>query len=123
MSDGEDSDDDMLFMCGLDLGEGFEDATEDESCSIREPLPVKRVEYASLTPEEFEEQYFIPNKPVILTKADKPKADELAARRAEIEQALRSHAAAMPEVLATSARKGSGIAELRADLATLATDS
>jgi hypothetical protein len=70
MSDGEDSDDDMLFMCGLDLGEGFEDATEDESCSIREPLPVKRVEYASLTPEEFEEQYFIPNKPVILTKAE-----------------------------------------------------
>lgn len=60
---------------------------------------------------------------VILTKADKPKAVELAARRAEIEQALRSHAAAMPEVLATSARTGSGIAELRADLATLATDS
>ena len=60
---------------------------------------------------------------VILTKADKPKAEELAARRAEIEQALRSHAAAMPEVLTTSARKGSGIAELRADLATLATDS
>ena len=59
---------------------------------------------------------------VILTKADKPKAVELAARCAEIEQALRSHAAAMPEVLTTSARKGSGIAELRADLATLATD-
>jgi GTP-binding protein len=60
---------------------------------------------------------------VILTKADKPKSAELAARRAEIEAVLRAHAAAMPDVLAASARKGSGIAELRADLATLAIDS
>ena len=60
---------------------------------------------------------------VILTKADKLKGTDLAARRAETEQVLRSHAAAIPDVFATSASKGSGIAELRADLAALATDS
>jgi hypothetical protein len=75
MSEGESGEassdeDDMLFMCGLDIGEGFEDATEDESCSIREPLPIKRVEYDSLSAEDFEQQYFVTNQPVILTKAE-----------------------------------------------------
>lgn len=56
----------------------------------------------------------------VLTKADKLSAMALAARIDETERQLRSRTAAMPEVLATSAHKGRGVAELRADLAPLA---
>lgn len=57
---------------------------------------------------------------VVLTKADKVKPGALARRAAEIETALKSHAAAYPTVLATSARSGAGIAALRAHLGALA---
>lgn len=57
---------------------------------------------------------------VVLTKTDKIKAAGLAALIDRTETALRTHAAARPDVLATSAQKGAGIAELRALLATLA---
>ena len=51
----------------------------------------------------------------VLTKADKPKAAELASdhrRRSRAELAKRP--AAYPEVIVTSARNGAGIPELRA---------
>ena len=54
---------------------------------------------------------------VILTKADKIKASELAAVLTATEAAARERPAAFPEVLVTSAEKGMGIAELRAAVA------
>lgn len=57
---------------------------------------------------------------VIVTKMDKLKAGERAARLAELGEALKSHPAALPDPIATSARNGDGIAEVRADLAALA---
>ena len=57
---------------------------------------------------------------VVLTKADKPKASELAAIQGKVAAALAKHPAAYPEILATSARLGSGIPELRAAVARLA---
>jgi GTP-binding protein len=57
---------------------------------------------------------------VVLTKADKVKAGDLAQRREEITAEIRKRAAANPEILATSAIKGKGIPELRAALTELA---
>ncbi len=57
---------------------------------------------------------------VVLTKADKPKASELAAIQAKVAIELSKHPAAYPQMLTTSARKGSGIPELRAAVAALA---
>ena len=57
---------------------------------------------------------------VVLTKADKPKASELAALLEKIARDLAKHPAAYPEILTTSARMGSGIDELRAAVASLA---
>jgi GTP-binding protein len=51
---------------------------------------------------------------LVLTKADKIKASELAAVRAATEAEARNHPAAFPVVHATSAEKGLGIPELRA---------
>jgi GTP-binding protein len=56
---------------------------------------------------------------VVLTKADQVKAAELADRRAETETALAKHPAAFPEVLVTSSRSGTGMAELRAAMVRL----
>jgi GTP-binding protein len=56
----------------------------------------------------------------VLTKADKPKASELAAVQAKIASALAKHPAAFPQLITTSARLGSGIPELRAAIAALA---
>jgi GTP-binding protein len=50
---------------------------------------------------------------LVLTKADKIKATELAAVHAATEAEARKHAAAHPQVIATSSEKGLGIAELR----------
>lgn len=50
---------------------------------------------------------------LVLTKADKIKATELAAVHAATEAEARKHPAAHPEVIATSSEKGMGIAELR----------
>ena len=57
---------------------------------------------------------------LVLTKIDGLKPDRLGRKRAEVEAAMKKHAAAYPEVLATSARSGEGIEALRAGLATLA---
>ena len=57
---------------------------------------------------------------VVLTKADKPKASELAALQEKIARDLAKHPAAYPVILTTSARMGSGIDELRAAVATAA---
>ena len=51
---------------------------------------------------------------VVLTKADQVKPAELSARIGEIHIALARRPAAYPEVLVTSSRTGTGIAELRA---------
>ena len=51
---------------------------------------------------------------LVLTKADKIKASELAAIRAATESEARKRTAAFPVVHATSSEKGMGIAELRA---------
>ena len=57
----------------------------------------------------------------VLTKIDKIKPPELAQRMTATADALRLHAAAYPELLATSAQTGSGVAELRARIAQLGT--
>ncbi len=57
---------------------------------------------------------------LVLTKADGLKPPALARKRAEIERLARTHPAAHPEVIVTSAETGQGIAELRAELAQLA---
>jgi GTP-binding protein len=56
---------------------------------------------------------------IVLTKADAVKPAELAATAAAVAAAVRKRPAAFPEVLATSAREGSGLAELRAAIARL----
>ena len=55
----------------------------------------------------------------VLTKADKPKASELAAVLEKVSAELGKHPAAYPEVLITSARLGNGIPELSAAVASL----
>lgn len=56
---------------------------------------------------------------LVLTKADKIAAGALDARIAAADAELRTHAAAHPEVIATSARTGAGIEAVRANLAAL----
>jgi GTP-binding protein len=56
---------------------------------------------------------------VVLTKADKPKASELAAIQEKVAAELSKHPAAYPQLIATSARFGSGIPELRAAVTSL----
>jgi GTP-binding protein len=56
----------------------------------------------------------------VLTKADKPKASELAAVQDNVASELAKHPAAHPQVLTTSARMGAGLEELRAAIAALA---
>ncbi len=56
----------------------------------------------------------------VLTKADKVKPPALAKVRATLEAELARHPAAHPQIAVTSARAGTGIAELRAALAALA---
>ena len=51
---------------------------------------------------------------VVLTKSDEVTEAELARRIGEVEAALAKRPAAFPTVLATSAREGSGIEDLRA---------
>jgi len=56
---------------------------------------------------------------VVLTKSEAVKPSELPARIEDTETALTKFAAAFPEVIATSAHDGMGIAELRAAVARL----
>lgn len=57
---------------------------------------------------------------VVLTKMDKLSATEFETTTAKVAAALKKHPAALPELITTSARKNLGVADLRADLATLA---
>ena len=59
------------------------------------------------------------NYQVVLTKADEVKAADLAARVVATQTALARHPAAYPEVIATSARNGDGMPELRSAIARL----
>jgi GTP-binding protein len=59
------------------------------------------------------------NYQIVLTKADGVKAAALAPLVAATKAALAKHPAAFPDVIATSARSGDGIAELRAAIARL----
>ena len=56
---------------------------------------------------------------VVLTKADQVKPAEMQAQIEAATAALSKHPAAFPQVLATSARSGAGIAELRAAMVRL----
>jgi GTP-binding protein len=56
---------------------------------------------------------------IVLTKIDKIKPAELVKVHAKVEAAIKKHAAAFPVVHATSSEKGTGIAELRAEIAGL----
>ena len=58
-----------------------------------------------------------------LTKTDKLAAEALDRRLRDSRTLLRSRPAAYPAVAVTSARRGAGVAELRAELAELATDA
>ncbi|MDG2285730.1 MAG: ribosome biogenesis GTP-binding protein YihA/YsxC, partial [Alphaproteobacteria bacterium] len=57
---------------------------------------------------------------VVLTKVDKAKKGEIGAREAAVTAELAKRAAAFPVVALTSSEKGTGVAELRAGLAELA---
>lgn len=57
---------------------------------------------------------------IVLTKADKLKAGEIAAVTAATQLAIARRPAAFPRVIATSAEKGDGMAELRAEIAAAA---
>ena len=56
---------------------------------------------------------------IVLTKCDQVSDAILAERAAAVEEALRKRPAAFPDLIATSARTGAGIAELRAAMARL----
>lgn len=56
---------------------------------------------------------------IVLTKADKIKPSAAVALKAEIEARLKTRPAAHPTVRVTSAEKGTGLAELRAEIAAL----
>ena len=56
----------------------------------------------------------------VLTKADKPKAADLAAVEAKVSAELAKRPAAFAQLIATSARSGAGLPELRAAIAVLA---
>ena len=57
---------------------------------------------------------------VVLTKCDVPKPNALAAKLRAVSEVVATHAAAFPEVLATSSQTGMGIEVLRAEVARLA---
>ena len=59
------------------------------------------------------------NSQIVLTKADAVAQKELGGRTEAVSAALARHPAAYPQVLATSARAGSGISELRAAIVRL----
>ena len=54
---------------------------------------------------------------IVLTKADKPKANELEKVKQETAKIISKHPAAHPEMLITSSEKGEGIDLLRATIA------
>ena len=56
----------------------------------------------------------------VLTKADKPKAGDLAAIESKVAAELAKRPAAYPQLIATSARTGAGLPDLRAAIALLA---
>jgi len=55
----------------------------------------------------------------VLTKADKPRADELAGTLEAVKADLSKHPAAYPEIIVTSSEKGDGLELLRAAVARL----
>lgn len=57
---------------------------------------------------------------IVLTKTDKLKPGELQLRLEEVGAAIKRHVAAHPSIIATSSVEGGGIAELRAEIASLA---
>jgi len=96
--------------------------------------PVARIEqHASISPQDARHGLMSADEAVmalmdeaavsyqgVLTKADKPKAGDLAAIEAKVGTELAKHPAAYPQLIATSARTGVGLPELRAAIAALA---
>lgn len=60
------------------------------------------------------------NYQIVLTKLDKLKSGDEESVRASVSVESRKHAACHPEIISTSAVKGQGIAELRAEVASVA---
>jgi GTP-binding protein len=56
---------------------------------------------------------------VVMTKADKPSASELKAAMAATQSAIAKRPAAHPDIILTSSEKGTGLEELRAEVAAL----
>lgn len=56
---------------------------------------------------------------IVMTKADKPKAEVLARSLDQVRTRLQSHPAAFPEIIVTSSETGQGIDTLRAVIASL----
>ncbi len=56
---------------------------------------------------------------VVLTKADKPRKDELEKVIADTQAAMRRHVAAHPQVLVTASKTGLGLEDVRAEVAFL----
>jgi GTP-binding protein len=57
---------------------------------------------------------------LVLTKIDDVKPEKVSRKMAEVQAVVKAHAAAYPDVIATSSRTGAGIEALRANLAKLA---
>jgi len=78
-----------------------------------------------LTPADLDLMGFLDTAAVsyqaVLTKVDKVKPTELTRVVAGVGKALETHPAAAQSVIATSAQSGAGVAELRAEIAALAT--
>ncbi|MEM9780614.1 MAG: ribosome biogenesis GTP-binding protein YihA/YsxC [Pseudomonadota bacterium] len=59
---------------------------------------------------------------VVLTKADKPKSDEVSKILDQVRAALANHPAAYPELILTSSEKGDGLPTLRSAIASMVSD-
>lgn len=57
---------------------------------------------------------------IVLTKCDKLGPTQLQAKKQEVQDLLKKHVAAHPIIMATSSEKGTGIAELRAEISQFA---
>ena len=61
---------DVWLACLGDAIESFDEESAETGSRYKAPVCVPRIEYASISSEEFLEKYSIPNKPIILGNAD-----------------------------------------------------
>ena len=60
---------------------------------------------------------------LVLTKIDKISTKQLSSIEQKLHQELKNHAAAYPEIIATSSEKNLGLEDLRAEIASFSTHS